>query len=366
MSGNWSGVYTDGSSARGWDVQVGLDSHGITIRRLGEGQDLVWPYEALRTDLPISTGARDALVKNAHHVGATLFVESEEFVRQLRQYAPSLTTAAHRWRWARPLIAVAVAAIVLVTAIWKMDLRPARTIAMALPETSRQKVGRSVVEQFAKQYKTCTEPTGRAALDKLLQRLLKSTSNPHYYRVTVVNWGLVNAFAAPGGQMLLTRGLIRSARSPEEVAGVLTHEIGHGVERHPEAGLVRALGLSALLDIFSGGSSGALTQVGATFLQTGYICQDERAADVQALRLLKNAGIAQRGLKDFFDRIAKKVDASKSSAKKTIGAFTLLRMHPFPEERAKMVEESKSYASTPALTPTEWRALRRICTVQSG
>ena len=365
MSGNWSAIYTDGSSARGWDVQVGLDSHGITIRRSGEGQDLVWPYEALQTDMPISTGAEDALVKNAHQIGATLFVESEEFVRLLRQHAPNLTTAAHRWRWARPLIAVATAVLVLVIAIWMMDLRPARTIAMALPETSRQSVGRSVIDQFARQYKICTEPTGRSALDKLLQRLLKATSNPDYYQVTVVNWGLVNAFAAPGGQMLLTRGLIRTAQTPEEVAGVLAHEIGHGVERHPEAGLVRALGLSALFEILSGGSSGALTQVGATLLQTGYIRQDERAADVQALRLLKNAGIAQHGLKDFFNRIAKKAGASKSSAKKAIGAFTLLRTHPFPEERAKMVAESKSYASTPALTPSEWRALRRICTIKS-
>ena len=358
---SWPASFSDGQSAKGWPSRVHLDYRGVIIDR-GDGEDeLVWPYGALKTDTPVSPGAGEALVTYDHMPGARLFVQDQDFVRELRSRAKQLTTASHRWRWAKPFVAVAVLAVAVVAVIWMLELRPARTIAAALPESSRTKVGRNVIDYFKSQHKVCIAPEGRAALDKLMIRLLQTADKPDYYKVTVVDWGLVNAFAAPGGQMLLTKGLIRAAQSPEEVAGVLAHEIGHGVELHPETGLVRAVGLSALVELLTGGSSGALSNLSAMFLQNSYVRKDERAADVQALKLLKSAGIAKDGLADFFKRIGAGKNTGKTLSRKSFGAFDLLRTHPFPAERAKMVREAADYPATPALSANDWNALRRIC-----
>ena len=363
---SWSASYSDGTSAKGWPVKVALSDRGITIDR-GSGEDeLVWPFGALKTDTPISRGASEALVSYKHMPGARLFVQDATFTSELTRRAGHLSTAAHRWRWAKPVIALAALIIAGFAFVWALELRPARTIAGTLPDKTRQAVGRNVIAHFASRHKECRGEAGRKALDKLLVRLLKDVANPDSYSLTVVNWGLVNAFAAPGGQMLLTRGLIRAAATPEEVAGVLAHEIGHGVELHPETGLVRAIGLTALVELLTGGSSGTLSNLSAMALQNSYVRRDERAADQQALLLLRRAGISQQGLADFFSRLsAKKQPSKKGLSGVAFGAFDLLRTHPFPAERAEMVHASPRYPTTPALSPDEWQALRRICVTRS-
>ena len=71
--------------------------------------------------------------------------------------------------------------------------------------------------------------------------------------ITVINLPFENAFATAGGHMVITARLIEMAHSPEEVAGVLAHEIGHGIERHPEVALVRGVGLAVLMEFITGG-----------------------------------------------------------------------------------------------------------------
>ncbi len=373
VTGSWPAKFSDGQSARSWPCRVRLDDRGVLIERDGTDEPLIWPYGAIRTPHPLSRGATEAILGYAHMPNAQLLIGDSEFVAQLSRHAPGLTTSAHRWRWAGPLIGVAMLIVAAFALIWLLELRLARTIAGMLPETSRQTVGRNVIASFTDKYKVCTNPDGRAALDTLTARLLKGVAKPEYFKITVVNWGLVNAFAAPGGQMVLTSGLIRKARSPEEVAGVLAHEIGHGVELHPETGLVRALGLSALVELMTGGSSGALSNLTALLVQNSYVRADESAADQQALALLRQASISQQGLADFFQRIGGGDKAKSDSAGKSdgdgksgprqisFGAFDLLRTHPYPEERARIVRATPSYPTTPALTNREWRALKAIC-----
>src|SRR5438067_2076542 len=80
--------------------------------------------------------------------------------------------------------------------------------------------------------------------------------------VVLLDWSLVNAFAVPGGQIILTRGLVQRAGASDEVAGVLAHELGHTLELHPEAGIIRALGLSAAMQLALAGSQGTISNIG--------------------------------------------------------------------------------------------------------
>ncbi len=289
--------------------------------------------------------------------GVQLLIREAGAIERLRRIAPQLMASGNRRRWLMPLLAVAVLIVAGIALLWHLDVKPARAIAGLLPDGVRQSIGRSVVEQFKAKGAVCNAPAGRQALNGLMARLLGREPSAALFTVTVVNLPFSNAFATAGGQIVITGRMIATAQSPDEVAGVLAHEIGHGIERHPDAGLVRALGLSFLLELFSG-DSGMLGGITLHVLQTGYIRQDELAADQQALRLLKQAAISQNGLENFFAR-----NATKNKAK-ILQAFDFLRTHPYPRQRLAVVRRSQPYPATASLDDKEWQALRKICSTK--
>ena len=244
-----------------------------------------------------------------------------------------------------------------------LDLSPARGVARLLPDKARQVMGTEAVRSMASGRRQCDASAGRAALDRLTQRLAASRPGAPQFKVVVVDWNLLNAFAVPGDKIVLTRGLIARTESADEVAGVLAHEMGHGIELHPEAAMVRALGLTAVADLVFG--SGTMTNLGLLLAQLSYSRQAEQQADQRALELLRGSGIAPRGLADFFRRIMK-MDGEKTGSATSKGplsgrAFDVLSTHPATEERIRLVERQPTYAATPAMSNEDWLALREMC-----
>ncbi len=371
----YPGKLSDGRTADSARVQVRLGEAGIEILPPGERRGaLVWPYAELRSGVPLRSDATDVLLSLEPHGAQTLFVADPAFSSSLLPRARGLSQARQRLRGLRPGV-VAVAIIVAVAAAVRLlDLHPAQTIASLMPQQTREVMGRNVISSLTGKTRQCETVPGRAALDRLTQRLAGAASpKPTPVRVVLLDWSLVNAFAAPGGQIILTRGLVQKAVSPDEVAGVLAHELGHTLELHPETGLVRAMGLSAAAQLIFAGSTGTATNIGLLLTQLRYTRVAEREADAHALRVLKGAGISAKGFGDFFERIEPKppteppkADDDKKSEQKTgLGTLVLsseiLRTHPLTADRLAAVRAQPPYPATPALSDTEWRALREMC-----
>ncbi len=348
------GRYSDGRSAAATVVSVRLGAQGMEIRGQGGGEPLTWPYDALGTATPLGGAERDVLVTCTQQKGATLFVDDDTFATELAAAVPQLTTRATRQRHATPWILACLAVLAVAGIIWVMDVPLMRTAAQFLPDSARMALGQQVVTSMTAGRKVCETPAGRAALDKLVQRLSAAAQGGKPFKVIVIDWALVNAFAAPGEQIVLTSGLIAKAGGPDEVAGVLAHEIGHGLELHPEAGVLRAIGLSAAIELMAGGNAGTLGNLGVLLAQFSYTRAAEREADAHALRILKAAAISPQGIVDFFA----KVDKSEGAA---TGQMNILSTHPQTAERRKTAEAAPRYASTPALPDADWRTLRGIC-----
>lgn len=347
------GRYSDGKSAATSTVAARLGDRGVEITGFSGGEPLIWSYGALSTSAPLGGATRDVLLGCAHQKGATLFVEDATFATELARHAPHLTARAVRLRHATPWLWAFAGVLAIAGLVWAMDLSPARAVAGLLPDRTRNALGAQVVQSMVGTRKVCATPTGRAALDTLVTRLSAAAQGRKPFKVVVVDWGLVNAFAAPGEQIVLTRGLIAKAGGPDEVAGVLAHEMGHGLELHPETGLVRALGLSAAIELMAGGSSGTLANLGLVLAQFSYTRAAEREADRHALRILQSAAISPQGIVDFFTRVEK----SDGSG----GGSDLLRTHPQIGERRKAAEAVPPYQATASLTEADWQALRAIC-----
>ena len=120
--------------------------------------------------------------------------------------------------------------------IWAVfALFPYKTVAKRIPEETRASIGKLALTELTKGHKRCQSPTGNAALTRLVERLARASRSDIKFQVQVVDWSLVNAFAVMGNQIVLTKGLLQKASSPDEVAGVLGHEMGHSIEVHPES-----------------------------------------------------------------------------------------------------------------------------------
>jgi beta-barrel assembly-enhancing protease len=199
----------------------------------------------------------------------------------------------------------------------------------------------------------CTGARGQAALSTVVRRLYPTHPEDFAFAVNicVVRGATVNAFAGLGGRIFVYEGLLREARSAEELAGVLAHEIEHVRGRHILEGLLVKLMSSEVVSLVSSGSSEASSaQVAGLLLGLRFGREQERAADEGGLRRLRDAQVDVSGFKRFFERMAGESVMP-----------TLLSDHPASEDRATMVERFRGGKVRAILSAEEWKGLREIC-----
>lgn len=142
-------------------------------------------------------------------------------------------------------------------------------------------------------------PALEQPMGEIGKRLVKVS--PYPFQWHVVKNPAVNAFAIPGGHIVIFTGLIHAADSTEEIAGVLAHEVQHILQRHTLQAVVNDIGLSALIRLVLGG--GNLTNIATQMGALKFGRDQEREADIEGLRLLKEAQISPAGMMRFFERL---------------------------------------------------------------
>ena len=348
--------YSDGRTAERFAAMVSVGAAGMTIVPENEAA-IDWAFADLRAQTQIDARAATAVFACVAQPGATLFVQNAAAIAELAERAPHLTTKAERWSALRPGLWVGGVALVAGLSVWLLDLSPSKGIARMMPERARTALGDAALEGMISGRPRCTDAKGVAALRKLHDRLQPGQSS--LSAVTVVDWSLTNAFAVPGGRVVLTRAILAKAASPDEVAGVLAHEIGHGLELHPEQGLVRGIGLWTAMQIMFTGSPGTLGNIGGALAQLSYSRDAEREADARALELLKAGEISAKPFAGFFRKIEKTEPTTTKG--RIMRANDLFSSHPQSAERIAKIEAVPDYPSRPALSAEEWMALRGIC-----
>ncbi|HVZ04254.1 M48 family metallopeptidase [Hyphomicrobium sp.] len=342
------------------DGTASLGLSGIEID-LGPGEPKrVWHYAGLHASEPVRPNAIDVLLTSRDEPGASLFVQGHDFAARLREFAPHLSYRSVRGRRLGQFLLLATMLAVLILVGFAAGWSPIKSVAKTLPENWRQRLGNAARESMTAPHKQCVDADGVTALTHLTERLAKNAPPGTAFNVRVYDWDLMNAFAVPGGQIVLTKGLLEKAETADEVAGVLGHEMGHGIELHPETAILRGIGLATAVQVMlGGGAGGGLANVGLMLAQLGYSRDAERQADQRALELLKEAGIAPKGLGNFFVRVMK-MEAQDPSGGNS-DAFTWLHTHPPVTERVALVRRQTDYPATPALDVQSWQELKAIC-----
>jgi beta-barrel assembly-enhancing protease len=163
------------------------------------------------------------------------------------------------------------------------------------------------------------------------------------WRFGVIESSDINAFAAPGGYILLTRGLYQTLNSEAELAGVLAHEIGHVMHRHhlkliQQTSLVAAGGeaLSGFLGAKVKSESQIIQNVignGAEILARKLDKEAEYEADRDGVVLAARAGYDAFGLPEVLQRIG---HGSKTDSRTAL----LYKTHPHPEDRLNRLADA--------------------------
>ena len=223
-------------------------------------------------------------------------------------------------------------------------------LAPFVPHAWEQRFGDALVGDFGGKF--CAAPAGQAALERLTERLAPGDDR---FNVRVVDIGMVNAAALPGGNIVIFRELIDEAESPDEVAGVLAHEIAHVRERHVTEALIRHLGVGLVVASL-GGTTGANAD---TLVAMSYSRDAETEADQGAIEALAAANISPRPAAGLFARLA--------TAEADLGRFgeaiAYVSSHPSSDGRRAVFERSADSKRDyrPALSRAQWRALQTIC-----
>ena len=216
--------------------------------------------------------------------------------------------------------------------------------AVWIPVQWEQKLGDVALAQIKAQTRFINDPSVLKPFNRLSAPLLSGIPNRSYRFVLFVSdTREVNAFALPGGYLVFNRGLLEKAKAPEEIQGVLAHEVAHVLKRHSLVQLAQNIGLEVAIQAFLGNENPYLDYLlrnGSQLLSLKFTRDHERAADDLGWELLQNAQINPQGMVSFFVGLKSEMDAKGKGGFGLEAAF--LSTHPTPQERIDRLEQKKT------------------------
>lgn len=344
--------FYDGKSASRHDVILSLSISGFTLRSESGDRLAYWTLAdcTITGEDPKHDSVR---LSNDKHPGARLVVEGPEALK-LSNAVKRATRDKRRFRAIHLLFALPMAMVIglIVFALYGPPL--ADKVLGYVPHAFDHRIGELVFDELKNELMFCDDQEGQAALAKIVDRLNKASNSPFEFKVAVAASGEVNAFALPGGRIVFLDGLIKEAQTPEEVAGVLAHEMSHVIKRHGVSGLLKQLGLQFLL--FAGtGDTNSVINFGSTLVEMSMSRTQEAEADLVGADILARAKISVSGLRSFFTRIEEKNDLPSF--------IELVSTHPHGDKRANALQDPPGFKGTRLLTTKEWNALKNMCPV---
>lgn len=360
-----TGIYFDGVSARRQTVAVDLEADAIAIAPPEGAAIARWPYADVRRMPAAEHRLRLGLAGNGPP--ARLGIPDPAFAEAIKERLGVLTlqieTKERRKRHRVVEWTIAAVAALLVLAVVGMPSL-ADLLLPLVPSAAEDGMGRQLDAAVRADFKgpgpfECgfadSEKEGRAAFLKMIARLESAAGLPVRLRPVVVRQPkTVNAQAGPGGYVYVYQGIIRFAETPDELAGILAHELGHVAHRDTARGILRNAGTAYVFGVVLGDffGSGAMFAAASQVLNARHTQAQEAAADAYSVALMTKAGGDPHALSAFFERLTR-VAGDRAA---------LLNDHPTNAARTAAILAAPAVANpTPFLNAAEWQALKRVC-----
>jgi predicted Zn-dependent protease len=364
-----AGIFFDGTTSARQDVSVELAPAWVIVRAADGNILATWPYAEIQ-----QLSAPDTMLRLGRRGDSTLArleILDSAFAAALDDLATTVDrTGSMESRAKAKVVGLAVFAVASFAfmALFALPEIAARLTTL-LPQGVERRLGEVVDAQMRSSLDSgraqlpfecgsvVAASPGRAVLGRLVTRLTQAAALPEALHASVVRRDEVNAVALPGGHIYVFEGILAKAESPDELAGVIAHEMGHVARRDGVRSILETAGLSFLFGMVLGDfvGGGAIILAAKTLLQSSYSRDTETAADAYGVALMNKIG----GDADALGKILSRVAGTHGMTAR------ILLDHPETQERAAAIHSMAAPASgQPLLDSVEWVTLKRICAEQ--
>ena len=356
----WQGRYLDGRTALAQPVRITIGTRGLQIAK-PDRATLWWDYDEVRQTQGAYAGEQVRLERGDPFPEA-LLVDDAGFLAAIHALAPERTAFHNPARRSFRLKLTLLAALclpLLAGALYLWGI-PAMAEALAgrVPVSWEEQLGRSALGMLVSPEDRLDDPVCTDVLEGIGNRLLEAVP-PHGYRFRYVMKSdrSINAFAAPGGFVVVHTALLAQTGSAEELAGVMAHEMQHVLKRHATKALLQDLSLQVLIAAWTGDAGGleVALETAGTLGKLRFSRQAETEADLEGLKMLQAAGIAPDGMVAFLKSL-EKTDLPDG--------LTYLSTHPRGEDRIRQLERlaaGMEFAPVPLLPGVSWEEVKLRC-----
>jgi Zn-dependent protease with chaperone function len=353
--GSDAAIYFDGTSNRRHVAALGF-ADALEIAVDGETK-ATWAYADIRR-ADSAPGTLRVFCQSALPL-ARLEIRDPALAAELTSRAANLDEHHLGRRGLTKIVGWSLAAVVsiVLVVLYGVPLAADR-LAPLVPESFERRLGDVSEKQVKVMFgdKTCNgSPAGQAAFDKLVTKLRNAADLDTSVESSVLSSVIPNALALPGGKVIVFDSLIAKANNPDEIAGVIVHELGHLKHRDNMRGLIYNGGTSFLIGLLFGDITGSSAAIFAsrTLVTSSHSREAETAADTFSIDVMKKLGRPPKAMGELMLRVT-----GKEGGK----GLTIISTHPLTEDRlARMSKEDQTPTGPPLLSDAEWQALKGIC-----
>ncbi|QDL92253.1 hypothetical protein FDP22_10975 [Paroceanicella profunda] len=353
------GLYYDGFEDHPREVVVKFGEATLTLLSTNDLPITHWALASLRR-LPDSPPDGPLRLSPGPESDERLELSDPDMIEALTLVCRDLDgTPQPRNRRALKLIGgaglLAAALVALYLAVPMMAVQ----IALLLPQARQQLLGRAMVQDLRTDLgdgtplRMCDAPEGVRALTRMMTRLTRGDAAGGRVTVQVFDHPMQSAFAVPGHRILVFRGLIEAADSPEDLAGLLAHALGHALAEDPTGRTLAAATPMEIAEIVFGRlSPDTVSRLAADLPQSDYADKREAEAIARATGLLRQAGLPETAGQALLRRLAAQGATDTGTGPVPHAARHVMPEPPAPEAAAPFI---------PSLDDQDWVALRGIC-----
>lgn len=341
----WEAKFYDGKIALSHKIYLTLEADRLQITYVGKQRIDSFDY----TDLELVQKPKDglnAILTNSKLPHSQIIVCKECFLA----LKPKLKKPPIDYKQI-----VSISAFIIMVAVLVLFIIPnsAPYLAKITPASFRYHISKLALEYISSNKKICYNTKLNQELDNILLSL-KDKKTGHA-KIVLIKSDAANAFALPDGTITVLSGLITKAEIPEEIAGVIAHELGHIAYDHSMQGAIRTLGITGIMDIATGGG-GAMVYLTTELYNNSYSRDVESEADEYSIKLMQNAGYNLKGMHEFFIR-----NKDNGINKILKSGLRWVSTHPLDEERAELFKQSsKNNSFKEVVSSLTWQEIKKL------
>jgi len=349
--------FFDGLEAGAKPALMYFNSEGISLQ-LGaywvkESTVLFFPYSQCTIQ---QTGDHFFVFLNKHSTNYISFRADASFVNELKQNLNQNDQSIAASLLKLNAFSLTIMVIILLAGVyWSIStIVPWAGLKLIKPKTETE-LGEKMYQSMMQGETIDRQRT------KLLQEFAQSMqlSSTYPIKLTVVKSKEVNAYAIPGGNIVVYTGILKAMKSPDELAALLGHETAHINDRHSLKSILRSAATGLIVSVVLNDISGIFSIVveNAEGLRTMHFSRGiEKSADEEGMKILVKNNIHPLAMKKLMQRL-------KENSPEIPEVLSFMQSHPATDERIKHATEfaipykNSSFAPNPVLDSI-WTALK--------